>query len=137
MMGKTRAVTDPGGADERLRGRTYAIPFEQVWKACLHLAGGGLNRWHVLDADDQRGFITAEARSAIFRVVDDVYIRIGLDENGQTRVDMELHTRNDKGDMGRLTRMAGAFARRLDRYLKAEPWQILEASSPSTVRANR
>ena len=33
-----RAVTDPASPDSRLVGRTYAIPFEQVWNAAAALA---------------------------------------------------------------------------------------------------
>ena len=33
-----RAFTDPGAEDPRLRGRSYAVPFAQVWAAALEIA---------------------------------------------------------------------------------------------------
>ena len=38
---QNRAETSPTAEDRRLRGRTYAIPFETVWSAALALAGPG------------------------------------------------------------------------------------------------
>ena len=36
-----KVVTEYDHWDPRLRGRTYSIPFEQVWQASLALAKGG------------------------------------------------------------------------------------------------
>lgn len=122
------AETDPAAADPRLRGRTYAIPFERVWQGAVDLADGGLPRWTLIRADDEEGVIEAECRSLVFRVVDDVRVEIGLDENGQTRVDLQAASRNERADLGRNCRRIGGFVRRLDACLGASPSQILDAT---------
>jgi hypothetical protein len=43
--GRGFAATAPDSTDRRLRGRTYAVPFEHVWQAARSLAGGGLRGW--------------------------------------------------------------------------------------------
>ncbi len=110
------AQTDPAAADPRLRGRTYAIPFEQVWSAALALARRRRG-WTVRHADDLDGVISAEARTAL-RFVDDVEIRIRLDENAQTRVDLSSASRVGVGDLGKNPRRIGKFLRALDRELR-------------------
>lgn len=122
------AQTDPHADDPRLRGRTYAIPFDTVWRAAVDLADGGIRGWSLVHADDEAGRIRVESRTLIFRFVDDVRIRIGLDENGQTRVDLHAASRKGKGDLGRNPRTIGRFLRRLDRALGATPAQILDAT---------
>ena len=106
------AETAPAHRDARLRGRTYAIPFEDVWNAAHALAAGGLPRWRIAAADDDEGVIRAEAVTLVRRKCDDVVIRVALDENGQTRVDARASAREGRGDLGR-------NARRLDRFFHA------------------
>ena len=115
-MPTNRAETSLDHPDSRLRGRTLAIPFDRVWKEALLLAAKK-HGWTVLDADDLDGVIRAEARTLVFRFTDDVEIRIGLDENGQTRVDMTSASRVGKGDLGTNARRIGKFLRELDRRL--------------------
>jgi hypothetical protein len=122
---ENEARTDPEASDPRLRGRTYAIPFEDVWQASISLCGGGLRRWTLTGADDQSGVIEAATRSVILGIEDDVRVQIVLDYNAQTRVDMQAVSRVDRGDLGRTRRAIGRFFRRLDRRLKADPNQIL------------
>ncbi len=110
-----RAETDPAAVDPRLRGRTYAIPFEHVWSAALTLARRRRG-WTLLHADDLEGVIRAEARTAL-RFVDDVEIRIRLDDNAQTRVDLSSASRVGVGDLGKNPRRIGKFLRALDRAL--------------------
>lgn len=124
------AETDPRAADPRLRGRTYAIPFEEVWRAALELADGGLPRWRVVASDDEEGTIHAESKTLVFRFVDDVHVRVGLDENGQTRVDLRSASRVGKGDLGRNPRTIGRFLDGLDRILDAGPDRILDPTRP-------
>lgn len=126
--GGARAGTDPCASDRRLRGRTYAIPFEPVWTACVNLADGGLPRWRVVEADDEKGILEAVSESRFLHVEDDVYVCVGLDENGQTRVDIESASRGARIDLGRNARRIGAFFRRLDKLLGATPGQILDAA---------
>lgn len=109
------AQTVPDDVDPRLRGRTYSIPFQEVWAAALELA----NRrgWRVTESDDQEGLIQGEARSLLLRWVADVEVRIGLDENGQTRVDLRSSSRRGFADLGRNARRIGRFLRRLDKAI--------------------
>ncbi len=128
----TRAETDPCSADARLRGRTYAIPFDRVWTAALRLAQGGLARWEVVTGDDQQGIIEVVATSWPLGKQDDVRIRIGLDANGQTRVDLVSAARADKPDLGRNARRVRSFLRKLDATLDAGPAQILDPTRTAT-----
>lgn len=123
---RNQARTHPEERDPRLRGRTYAIPFDRVWDAALELAGETLARWTLIRADDQTGILEAEAKTLVFRFVDDVRIRIGLDENGQTRVDLESQSRKGKADLGTNARRIGRFLKRLDEAVGARPDQVLE-----------
>jgi hypothetical protein len=67
----------------------------------------------------------------------DVRIRIGLDANAQTRVDLAIASRTERGDLGRARRTVGAFLARLDQVLSAGPHQILDASTgPSGLDAS-
>lgn len=111
------AETAPEAADPRLRGRTYAIPFDAVWRAAIDLAGD-LRGWTIVSTDDYEGTITAEATTLVMRFVDDVTIRIRLDENAQTRVDMRSASRKGVGDFGTNTRRIARFMRLLDRRLQ-------------------
>src|SRR5215212_8034275 len=89
---RNRAFTDPESPDRRLRGREYAVPFTTVWEAVLETARSQ-RRWTVTQADARRGEIDAEARTSLWRFVDDVWIRVSLDELGLTRVDMSSQSR--------------------------------------------
>lgn len=124
----TTATTRPDSPDPSLRGRTYAISFDRVWKAACALAGGGMRRWRMLSADDQEGVIEAEATSLVLRVVDHAHITVGLDENAQTRIDMAVTTTMPSAGFGRGRRLVGRFYRRLDARIVAGPEQILDAS---------
>lgn len=69
------------------------------------------------DADDVTGVIRAEARTPVFRFVDDVEIRIGLDADAQTRVDLTSASRVGRWDLGTNARRIRGFLRGLDRRL--------------------
>ncbi|HEU0078276.1 MAG TPA: DUF1499 domain-containing protein, partial [Longimicrobiaceae bacterium] len=93
-----RAWTDPGSDDTRLRGRTYAVPFAAVWSAILaEVAARG---WTTLEAQPVAGEIHAEARTRLWKFVDDVWIRLSLDGDGQTRVDLVSASRVGRADLG-------------------------------------
>ena len=126
-----QAETDPRALDTRLRGRTYAIPFEDVWQASLGLASGGLRGWSLVAADDQQGRLEVVWHRPLTRAEADIRIDIGLDRNAQTRVDVVVRSRQKFGDLGRSRRMVGLFLRRLDRQLGAEARQILDPSISS------
>ena len=114
---RTEAGTDPSSEDPRLRGRTYAIPFTRVWDAALALADGGLARWRLVASDDIGGAIEAEWTTFFTKRVSDVRIDVGLDENGQTRVDLHARSRGERGDLGANPRIIDFFLRRLDQRL--------------------
>lgn len=125
---ENRATTDPASEDPRLIGRTYAIPFENVWQAAKQLASGRLKGWTLWVADDQDGLMEASLRPYLFLKAADVRIVIGLDENAQTRVDLASVSRTERGDFGRSRRAIGRFLEQLDALLHAAPGQILDAS---------
>ncbi|MGQ0563132.1 MAG: DUF1499 domain-containing protein [Gemmatimonadota bacterium] len=117
-LSRNHAQTSIDDIDPRLRGRTYAIPFEQVWQAARALAGGGLRRWRIIESDDYEGIIHAEARTLFLRFVDDVVITIRLDDDAQTRADMQSRSRKGRFDFGANARRIGKFFRSLDQKLK-------------------
>lgn len=123
------AVTDPWSSDPRLLGRTYAIPFERVWMGALRLADGGLPRWRMLQEDDQRGVILAVATSAVRKRVADVHITVGLDLNGQTRVDLRARARDAKDSPRHSVRCIDTFLRHLDQQIEARQALILDAGN--------
>ncbi len=123
---ENQAATDPEAVDLRLVGRTYAIPFEDVWQAALSLCAGGLRGWTVLASDDQRGVIEAVSRLPILGLEEDVRVEIQLDENAQTRVDLWSASHKNRANLRRHRRVIGKFLRGLDRRLSANPGQILD-----------
>lgn len=122
------ATTSPEAEDARLRGRTYAIPFDAVWEASLTVIGR-LPRWVVVLGDDRAGRIEALATSAFRGLETEVVVQVGLDENGQTRVDVSATSRTDVRDFGRCRRLIGRFVSRLDRELDPKPHQILDPTT--------
>jgi len=106
----------PQAEDARLRGRTYAIPFDRVWTQALALAAGKLRGWSVVSADDVEGEIRAETRG-LLGGASDVVIRIGLDRDAQTRVDVTSASRNGRVDFGANARRIVRLLRALDRAL--------------------
>lgn len=110
------AATSPDAEDPRLRRRTYAIPFARVWDAAIALASGGLSGWSLLSADDIAGVIEAEKVSnfLVTKRLSDVRVDVGLDENGQTRVDLHARSRDERADLGANRRAVAAFITALD-----------------------
>jgi len=131
VLSGTEAVTDPDAEDARLRGRTYTIPFAQVWDAALFLVDGGLARWILVGSDDVKGVIDAERTTFFTRRVSDVRIDVGLDHNGQTRVDVHARSRGERGDLGANARAIGVLLRRMDKHLQAGPAHVLDAAGGS------
>ena len=112
-----RAATRPDAGDPALRGRTYSVPFARVWDAVLAEVERR-RRWTLVDASPAAGEIRAEARTAVFGFTDDVTIRISLDPNGLTRVDMESASRVGRGDLGVNRRRIARFLHALDRHFQ-------------------
>ena len=57
------ANTDMRATDVRLRGRTYTIPFEDVWQSAMRVGGGGIVGWSIGRFDDSQGLIEALAKT--------------------------------------------------------------------------
>ncbi len=113
------ANTGPDAEDPRLLGRTYAIPFEVVWKAAFQLMGGGLRGWRVVETDDQEGVISGLVEGRIERLNSSVTIRISLDQDAQTRVDAVSSTLQGPPDLGSNARRLARFFNKLDQSLES------------------
>jgi uncharacterized protein (DUF1499 family) len=114
---RNRAWTDPESPERRLQGRAYPVPFSQVWEAALETARTR-PRWTVTEASPRRGEIAAEARTVLWRFVDDVTIRVSLDGDGMTRVDVVSQSRVGAADLGVNARRIARFLHALDRHLR-------------------
>lgn len=79
----------------------------------------------MVEADDLAGNVRAEARTPVFRFTDDVEIRVRLDRDAQTRVDLVSASRVGKADLGVNARRIRKFLRRLDGQLGAVPSRVL------------
>jgi hypothetical protein len=113
LLGETGAQTNPASSDPDLCGRTWAVPFEEVWEAAVRLMSGGLRGCTLLRANDRDGIIIAEAR-ARFLGVSDLTISIVLDADAQTRVDARSVSREGKADLGTNARRLRTFFRMLE-----------------------
>lgn len=120
-----RAETDPRSDDPRLKGRTYAIPYDQVWTACVDLVQRSRG-WTILHSNDLDGFVRVRCQTPFFKFLDDVEIRVSLDDNAMTRVDITSESRKGRADFGVNTRRIGRFLRGLDRKLEAKEGAILD-----------
>jgi len=123
---ENRAATDAAHHEPGLRGRTYAIPFEDVWQASMTVVGGRLPRWTHVRSDDVTGIILADVGPAFLRPAGDVLIKVTLDENAQTRVDMSTSSRTERWDLGASYRRVSQFYRALDQVLDVRAGQILD-----------
>lgn len=126
------AATAPDHRDAGLQGRTYAVPFEDVWQASLALAGGGLRGWSLISSNDQDGVIVSEARTLLLRFVDDVRIHVSLDADAQTRVDARSVSRRGVTDLGANKRRLKRFFRRLDREVQRYHSARTATAAPKT-----
>ena len=138
MDGAAETSTDPRATDERLVGRTYAIPFDRVWKAARALAEGGLRGWELVRGDDREGVMDARSFTFPRRRVDDVRITVRLDENAQTRVDLRCRRAAARSAPRRHARVIGRFFRSLDRRLNAGPGERLDPTlAPAWLKDER
>ncbi len=120
LRGLTRnvALTAPASPDPRLRGRTYAVPFEDTWQVASELMDGGLKRWELLDSDDREGVLRGVAGAPLARFISTVTVRITLDRDAQTRVDGLAASRTARADLGSNARKLHRFFTALDRGLE-------------------
>lgn len=132
-LGQGAAETRPDATDPRFRGRTYAIPFEDVWQACLLIVREELRGCTVRLANDRDGIIIAEAHTRLPPRIDDVTISVVLDRDAQTRVDMRSITRDGSRDLGANARRIARFFELLDEKLpELARRRAAMTSSPST-----
>ncbi len=121
--------TRPDHRDPSLRGRQYAVPFQAVWDA---VEGEARARLEEVETDATEGRISGEARTRLFRFVDDVEIRVTLDPEGWTRVDLTSSSRVGASDLGTNRRRIVRFLRRLDRRLEANGWNARSPTEAAT-----
>lgn len=114
---RNMALTASDAEDPRLRGRTYAIPFDAVWQASLALVDGGLSGWQVNESDDGDGVIRGMVRGRLRRFDSRFTVRVSLDHDAQTRVDGICASLVAKVDLGVNARRLGRFFHALDRAL--------------------
>ncbi len=107
------AETNREDPDPRLRGRTYSIPFEDVWQAAITLVND-MKGCTVQRANDRDGIIIAQATRWLPRGIDDITVSVTLDEHAQTRVDMRSIARTDGWHWGANTRRVARFFEHLD-----------------------
>ena len=113
---RSRAFTRPDSDDPRLLGRDYPVPFGDVWRAALAVAERS-PRWTIVETIPKEGRIHAEARTRLWKFVDDVEIRVSLDGVGLTRVDLTSASRVGSADLGTNARRIHRFLRQLDARL--------------------
>ncbi|MFQ5747156.1 MAG: DUF1499 domain-containing protein [Gemmatimonadota bacterium] len=94
-------------------GRTYAVPFAEVWDALLRDVGARRG-WTLVHADEEMGLLTALCRSLRPHRPDDLSVWVALDENGLTRVEVRSAPRAPGGDLGVNRRRVLSLLARLD-----------------------
>jgi uncharacterized protein (DUF1499 family) len=112
-------VVETGGTPEYpdIVPRRYAAGKDRVFDAALH-AVSRLPRWSLISYKPETGEIRAEARSKVFRFVDDVAIRV--DGQGEaTQVQVKSASRIGKGDFGQNARNIRVLFQELDRQMGA------------------
>jgi hypothetical protein len=117
--GGVGARTAAEAADPRLRGRTYAVPFDPVWRAATALLDGGLRRTTLRTADDIAGHLEADSFTLLRRRPLDVHVSVTLDQDAQTRVDAAVAIGGRGPDFGAAVRFIDLFFRRLDAALRS------------------
>ncbi|WP_447980374.1 DUF1499 domain-containing protein [Candidatus Nitrospira bockiana] len=98
--------------------RVYPGDKAAVFDAALH-AVSRLPRWTLIDYDEGRGEIRAEAVTRVLRFVDDVHVRLEERPDGVT-VHVRSASRVGKGDFGQNARNIRSFFSELDRQLTVE-----------------
>lgn len=115
--------------DAALMGRTYAIPFDNVWQALVTLVSGRLRGWTIVFEDAHVGVIEAEVRNLVRPVPGKAVISMALDANAQTRVDIVVEASDETGDRKTNAHRLWRLVNALDRMLRVRPEQILDAGS--------
>jgi uncharacterized protein (DUF1499 family) len=110
-------VVETGATPEypEILPRVYVAKPERVFDASMH-AVNGLPRWSLRAYRPETGELHAEARTRIFRFVDDLTIRIEPRQEGSW-VHVRSASRIGKGDFGQNARNIRAFFDELDRQM--------------------
>ena len=98
-----------------IQPRTYQKSEAEVFDAALHVISR-LPRWSLVGYDERQGEIHAESRTALWRFVDDVRVRV-VSREGTTVVEVRSASRVGRGDFGQNARRIRAFLNELDRQL--------------------
>lgn len=120
-----RVHTAPDASDPRMRGRRYAIPFDQVWRAAFRLLSGGMPHWTLTWEDDEGGVLEAKVPPRTLRPAGLVRVRVFLDADAQTCVAMFAGPADGGRDLGASRRRVLRFFEALDRDLSPAPGQQL------------
>ncbi len=120
---RTEILTRADHEDPTLRGRRYSIPYQRVWIEAMGLVTSWAPRWDLLEADDQNGRLRARSTSMLLRIAQEVEIRIYLDEDAQTRVDVTSRSRAGRWGFATQARAVRSFLVALDEQLRARAKQ--------------
>lgn len=96
--------------------RRYEATEERVFDAALH-AVNRLPRWSLVSYRPERGEIRAEARTRLFRFVDDIHIRVAS-EGHATVVLVRSASRVGRGDFGQNARNIRVLFEEIDRQMR-------------------
>jgi uncharacterized protein (DUF1499 family) len=99
--------------------RRYEATVERVFDAALH-AVNRLPRWSLRSYQPESGEIRAEARTRLFRYVDDIHIRV-VSEGSATVVLVRSASRVGRGDFGQNARNIRALFNEIDRQMRIPP----------------
>ncbi len=103
-----------------LQPRVYRASADQVFDAALH-AVHRMPRWSLVSHQPATGEIRAEARTLVWRFVDDILIRVRVRAD-EAVVEVRSASRVGRGDFGQNARNIRSFFQELDR-------QVAEAST--------
>jgi uncharacterized protein (DUF1499 family) len=109
----TADASNPG-----LRTRTYAGAPGRIFERAKRLAADQ-SGWKIVGADRDRGIIRVEARTRLFKFIDDVTITVRAATGAGSLVDMESRSRIGLGDFGTNARRVIGFLRKLDDRIRA------------------
>lgn len=98
-----------------IQPRAYRKPTAEVFDAALQVISR-LPRWSLVGYDERQGEIHAESRTALWRFVDDVRVRV-VSREGTAVVEVRSASRVGRGDFGQNARRIRGFLSELDRQL--------------------
>src|SRR5581483_11865778 len=101
-----------------LQPRRYEAAGARVFDAAMH-AVNRLPRWTLISYEPESGEIRAEAKTPVFRFVDDVWIRVA-GRDGAIVVSVRSASRIGRGDFGQNARNIRAFLDELDRQMERD-----------------